>query len=222
MIAFINCRDRVTCLRTLIAWCERQPQLRIVLIDNASTYAPLLEFYRTTSHEVVRLPVNAGHTALWSAGVLHRYVAANERYIYSDPDVVPDGSCPADCIQHLSRLLDKYPHLGKIGLGLRIDDLPDRYCFKREVVRWEGRFWQRQIEPGLYDSSIDTTFALYDAAVREYRGDHGARTGPPYVARHLPWYLDSQKLDEEEIYYRVHARRDITSWNRDDFPEKLR
>lgn len=220
MIAFINCRDRVTCLRTLVTWFEQQPGVHVVLIDNASTYRPLLAFYRSTRHAVVRLRQNVGHTALWSAGVLGRFVKPGERFVYTDPDVVPDGGCPSDVLQHLGEILDRHPGLPKVGLGLRIDDLPDSYCFKPNVIRWEKRFWERAIEPGLYDAPVDTTFALYSG--RHNYDTDGARTGPPYLARHLPWYLDTANLDAEERYYREHARHDVTSWNRVELPPYLR
>ena len=223
MIAFVNCRDRVTCTRALVSWLERQPNIRIILIDNASTYAPLLAFYRSTKHEVVRLPSNVGHTALWNAGVLPRYVSnVNERYLYSDPDVVPAESCPPDTLAHLSRILDRHPRLAKVGLGLRIDDLPDRCAIKPNVIRWEKKFWTQAIEAGVYRAQVDTTFALYRNPAVGYCHEPAARTGPPYVARHTPWYIDSAHLDEEERYYRAHARLDITSWNRAELAKHLR
>ena len=55
---FINCRDRVTPLRDLVAWLERAGHQRIILVDNDSTYEPLLEFYEQSPHEVVRLGQN--------------------------------------------------------------------------------------------------------------------------------------------------------------------
>jgi len=197
---FVTVRDRVTCLKVLIDRLETLDDVGpIVLLDNASTYAPLLEYLAETPHEVVTLP-NLGNRALWIADV-HPELRRG-RFVLTDPDVIPD--CPDDALAVLGRVLDRHPELVKVGLGLRIDDLPS----EAEAVRaWESQFWLNALEPGVYDAGVDTTFALY-------RPDGGsaitpaARTGPPYVARHLPWY----QTDPEETYYRAHATPGISHW----------
>ena len=40
-----------------------------------------------------------------------------------------------------------YPGYKKAGFGLRIDDLPDHYRLKQEVIVWESRFWRRIVAP---------------------------------------------------------------------------
>ena len=42
---FIICRDMVTPLGDLVAWLERNGHQRLILVDNASTYPPLVEYY---------------------------------------------------------------------------------------------------------------------------------------------------------------------------------
>ena len=52
---FIVCRDRFTCLVGLLDWLESVGQAdEIYLLDNDSSYAPLLEFYEQTRHTVIR------------------------------------------------------------------------------------------------------------------------------------------------------------------------
>jgi hypothetical protein len=104
---------------------------------------------------------------------------------------------------------------------LRIDDLPDRYSFKREVQDWESQFWEHEIEHGVYRADIDTTFALYRPGTT-YSINRALRTGPPFVARHLPWYADSANLSEEELFYREHMSETVGNWNRDALPPGLR
>lgn len=213
---FINCRDRVSCLRRLVSWLEGAAGVeRIVLIDNDSTYAPLLDYYASSPHTVHRLGQNYGHVALWNAGVLSKF-GVTGRFVYTDPDVVPGDDCPKDAIEHLSRLLDRHPHLVKIGLGLRIDDLPDHYKFKQEVLRWESQFWRYAAGPGLFGAAVDTSFALYRS---QNNTGPAARTDHPYVARHESWYVNSAAIDDEERHYR--SRATCTHWSREELPPAL-
>ena len=223
---FINSRDRVTPLRELVEWCEHAGQTRIYLVDNDSTYPALRAYLASTPHTVIHLGRNLGHKALWESGVIQRH-ARGEFYVASDPDIVPSAGCPLDALAFFRRLLDRYSDRAKVGFGLKIDDLPKHYRFSRDVRNWEGQFWAREVEPGVYDAPIDTTFALHRPDT-----DFGApdvlpalarslRTGEPYVARHTAWYVNSRKPDAEERYYREHARSDVTHWNADELPLRL-
>ena len=164
---------------------------------------------------MIRLPHNLGHRAPFLSGVVQR--SFHDRFfIVSDPDVVPDESCPSDALLHFRALFDEFPEVHKVGFGLRIDDLPDHFALRDDVVRWEEQFWIDVAKPGVFHAAIDTTFAMYRPLEgRRHDVACSLRTGPPYVARHLPWYLDSSDLDEEESYYRKHADPTVTNWNRD-------
>jgi hypothetical protein len=214
---FIPVRDRLSTLLDLIAWLERAGQEEIWLIDNHSTYPPLVDYLDRTPHRVVRTWRNLGHRAAWLSGTVQRQ-AHGKHFIVSDPDVVPDPICPMDAIDHFRLLLDRHPELDKVGFGLRIDDLPDHYSLKEDVIDWEGKFWQDELEPSVYRAGIDTTFALYRPLDRRHDMMRAVRTGFPYVARHVPWYTDSTRLSEEDEYYRAHADRTISNWDRDELP----
>lgn len=216
----INCRDRVTALASLVGWLEKVGQDEIYLLDNDSSYPPLLEYYEKTPHEVIRLRENLGHLALWLSDALSDRLATAEYYVYTDPDIVPISECPPDALEFFAAVLDRHPWASKVGFGLRIDDLPEHYRFRNEVIRWERQFWAETIAPGLYRAPIDTTFALY----RKHSGhdlDRAIRTGYPYLARHLAWYIDSANPGEEEDYYREHARGDIIHWSAAVLPAYL-
>lgn len=212
---FIIVRDRIEPLRQLLDWLDRAGQREIWLIDNDSTYPPLVEFLAATQHRVLRFGRNWGHRAPWLTGTIQRN--ARDRYfVVTDPDVVPDSQCPLDALDHFRAILDRRPELHKVGFGLRIDDLPDSYALASDVVAWERVFWEQQIEPGLFAAPIDTTFALYRPSRRH--SETAARTGAPYLARHLPWYVDSSRLSDEDHYYREHADPLVTNWDRDQPP----
>ena len=216
----------MTPLAQLLEWLGRAGHRNIVILDNRSTYPPLLRFFeRLSGVRLVRLADNLGHMALWRSGALTQ-LGIETPFVYTDPDIVPDAGCPLDAVDHFARLLLRHGGPAKVGFGLKIDDLPDHYRHKQEVIDWESQYWAaaRQIRPGEYWAQIDTTFALhtpqapYDVP--------GIRTGPPYVARHLAWYADSADPDEEERYYRAHASPSVTTWTgaalREEMTAKIR
>lgn len=214
---FIPIRDRVEPLLLLIEWLELAQSTEIWLIDNASTYPPMLELLASTPHHVVRTGMNLGHRSPWLTGTVQR-VSRGRPFVVSDPDIVPDASCPLDAVDHFATILERHPDLHKVGFGLRIDDLPDHYPLASHVRSWEAQFWEKEIEPGLFSAPIDTTFALYRPLQGRHDVERAARTGFPYVAAHIPWYSDPHNLSEDEIYYRKCADPTISNWNRDVIP----
>lgn len=216
---FIIVRDLLTPLQQLVAWLERAGSERIVLVDNESTYPPMVEYLSATPHTVIRCGWNMGQRAPWLSGAVFE-LAPDEPYVVTDPDIVPDDECPLDAIEHFLELLDAHPGIQRVGFGLRIDDLPDHYGPKHDVVAWETPFWQQEIEPGLFSAAIDTTFAV--TRVSRPASVPSIRTGPPYVARHLPWYDDTAHPSDEILYYREHGDRALTHWTRPTIPGRER
>lgn len=223
---FINCRDRLEPLLALLSYLERAGQKEIYLLDNDSAYPPLLEYLAATPHRVIRLGRNVGRLSLWDASVLAE-LNVTGRFVFSDPDIVPDAECPLDAIEYFAEILDAYPDREKVGFGLKIDDLPDSYRFKNEVIVWESQFWERHLAPRLYDAAIDTTFALYRRPMphgfeRSLGFERSIRTGYPYVARHTPWYVDERSLSDDEAFYRERAEgSDVNHWSRATLPAWL-
>jgi hypothetical protein len=210
---FINCRDRVTPLRRLVAWLERAGCDELYLLDNDSTWEPLLEYYEATPHTVLRLGENYGKNALWQApGVFA--LTRGRRFVYSDPDVVPIEECPTDALERFDELLDRWS-LGKAGFGLRFKDIPDHYPHRDEVLIEERAYWQWPLERGAYLATIDTIFALYREEGTP-RPQAGIRTGFPYVARHDSWYVDFDDLSAEERHYQ--SRHSVVEGGPDALP----
>lgn len=214
---FIVCRDKVSPLLSLVNWLEGHGYENIVLVDNASTYPPLLEYFRRTPHEVVRLAENLGpQQSIWSTGVRDRY-ARRSHFVVTDCDVIPDSACPGDAVDYFHWALSRYPSFVKAGFGLRIDDLPESNELAETVVRWEHAFWTRRFARNLYEADIDTTFALYRPD-SEFALGPAIRTGKPYLARHQPWYVDSRNRSEEDVYYREHGDRLFAHWDLEGHP----
>lgn len=218
---FVICRDRVSPLKLIVKWLEEAEMTNIILIDNASAYPPLLEYYKKTPYQVIKTNKNIGHTVVWKEGFA-KTLFPGEFYIVTDPDVIPDEKAPKDSVKYFYELHKKYLHYQKIGFGLQIDNLPDHYSLKSHVIEWESQFWNNEIESNIFEAGIDTTFALYKPYTNHYTLHPSIRTGAPYTAKHLPWYTDSKKIDKEEAFYRLHASQNITSWNTDEILDRYK
>jgi hypothetical protein len=181
------------------------------LLDNDSTYPPLKEFLAACPYRVVYLERNLGHTALWQMNEMRKLIFQNW-FVYSDPDVIPVESCPLDAVGEFYRLLCRFPRFVKAGFGLRFDDLPPHYHLRSRVMEWEKNQYKEEIQPNVFEADIDTTFALYRPGTPYCYGP-AIRTLGKYQARHLAWYVDSEKPDAEEIFYRSHAVSSVTTWN---------
>ena len=209
----INNFNRLEYLNKLIESLEKRGYFNIYIIDNKSTYPPLLEYYKNCRYPVFRLDENVGYMAMWKTDVYDRF--KKSWYVYTDSDVVIDDDCPDDFMERFISVLKKYKNAQKVGFGIRIDNLPDQFRNKYGVIEHESRFWNNEVEESLYAASIDTTFALYRPFCGGPADDYHEtyRTGFPYVIHHLPWYVDSSAMTDEEIYY-ISNIKQSTHWSK--------
>jgi hypothetical protein len=196
----INVRDRLADLVAQLAWLEGAGYRNVLLLDNASSWPPLVEWLE---HEppglgikVMRLRANVGSRAPWLVDLPERA----GWFVYTDCDMVPTAACPVDLVEHLHTLLAAHPAKPKAGVGIFIDDAPqfrDRFreqLFHNAAERWLG---------DCFDAPVETTLALYRPGV-PFRFD-AVRSGRPYEARHLPFYREAAPT-AEDLYYLEHAR----------------
>lgn len=213
---FIVNFNRLETTRKLCGHIAKLHDATPIIVDNASTWSPLLDWYDCECEcEVIRLNENMGHHSVWTAGIIQRY--NTEFYVVTDSDLDIEG-VPLDC---LARLREPFAWPGKpiikSGLSLRIDDVPKS---QTDVLSWEPRFWKRPVPGGrFYWAQIDTTFAMYRGATPHWRcmqvvQAHSVRSAPPYTARHVPWHLDLKNLDEENANYFATAN-ESNSWRPD-------
>jgi len=210
---FINNYNRLNTLKKLIHSLEKRGYKNLHILDNQSTYPPLLHFYESTTYKVHLLKKNYGEKAFWKSGLWLKYMSSH--FVYTDSDVVPVEECPNDFLEYFFGLLKKYPHVHKVGFSLKINDLPDSFKNKQKVISWEENFFKNPIEKDVFIAPIDTTFALYRPYSKRGSRDGKTpmlRTGFPYQAKHLPWYIDSENLDEEEKYY-TNSLKSKTHWS---------
>ena len=210
---FINARDRLGVMKKLIDWLLDAGYRKLIILDNDSTYPPLLKYYseleKDSRIKIIRLGKNLGFKALWLSGVLEE-LKISTPYVYTDPDVLPIETCPKNFVETLMKLLDGNHELKKIGLGLVYEDITffdKENCKAHEKDFYEGTC----VGENLFYANIDTTFALY-SNTRHYSLRFSLRTTGDLRAYHLPWYFDYDNLPEDEKYYLEHAdKNSITS-----------
>lgn len=224
---FIISFNRLFCLKQLVNYLvELGFKKNIVIIDNASTYEPLLNYLSSVDVRVVRLSKNLGHLALWKCGLFDNELSSAP-FILTDCDVLPDKNCPRDFISLFYKRLLKDKNLTKVGFGLEITDLPEKYSRKKEVINWELRYWSNidEQDERFYKAWIDTTFAVYRPNIKPYMSAwwKSLRSNYPYIARHYPWYITDDMPTEiliEESFYQKHIK-DISSHWYSDSTKKL-
>ena len=208
----INNRNRFTFLKLMIDQLRSFGYKHIYILDNDSSYPPLLEYYKTVKANVIFLKQNVGYKALWETNVFEQF--KNKYYVYSDPDILLQKDCPKDFAYQLYVLLNKYSGKEKAGVALKIDDLPDFYINKQEAIKSESIYWTKQLEKDVYDAMVDTTLALYKPlAFGNAEECDAIRVGGKLAAQHLTWYLDSNHLSEEQLYYKSSIKQNTSVYS---------
>lgn len=211
---FVVVFNRLTTTKRLCEQLSRMDDVRVVIVDNKSTWPDLLDWYAECDYEVVRLAKNIGHHSPWTANLVQR--CGSPFYVVTDCDLDLEG-VPADLMAVLQQPLTSWHNPPvKSGVALRIDDLPE---WQTQVKEWESRFWRQRIVGDYYAAPIDTTLAMYRAntpvrIATKVAGVRAVRTAGPYTARHVPWYLDPTNLDEENANYFATANSS-NSWRPD-------
>ena len=208
----INNRNRLTFLKMMVDQLRSFGYKNIYVLDNDSSYPPLLEYYKTTSAKVIYLKENLGYMALWQSKAFDQF--KNGFYVYSDPDILMQDDCPKDFIYQLFKHLNDYTWKEKAGVALRIDDIPNHYKQKADINGWEKQNWEKQLKPDVYDALVDTTLALYKPlAFGNAEQCSAIRVGGKLTAKHLPWYINSDAISEEELFYKNTISKTSTYWS---------
>jgi hypothetical protein len=166
---------------------------KIIIMDNASTYQPMFEYYNEleaqdkNKYEIRRLTTNYGHNVCYQ--LIDTLPAV---FCMSDPDLELNGKMPINVIEHLFYISNTYS-CGKVGLAL---DISDHHNFLNEsfeslVYNIESNYWQNRIPTEhyeLYYAPIDTTFCLINRKYNYDLSQENIRVAGVFTAKHLPWY----------------------------------
>ena len=180
----------------------------VVIVDNGSTYEPLLEWYETHPCEVVMLPNSKiGNRAPWTHGIVDRY---EKYYVITDPDLGIETT-PDDTLQYLAEK-ENALSLGKIGLALDWSSVKlSSPCFDHCQGHEKRRYEHSRVRSNIrIDTVIDTTFALYSQRIFKVGGGCAQ---PPYSARHYMWELSNEDIakNNELLYYFKNTNRLFSS-----------
>src|SRR5690606_12768840 len=138
----LNNFNRLEPLKQLISWLTSlHTPVSIIILDNKSTYPPLLEYYESlkgNSIQVIKIDFNSG---LFGLSYFFRKLKRHDKIVISDCDLVPYIDTPKDALTKLSSLLDRFPEYNHVGMSLGIQDIPDCYPLKSLVLAWETKFW---------------------------------------------------------------------------------
>ena len=203
----INNFNRLTTTKKLADDLYKLGYTDIHILDNKSSYPPLLEWYNECPYKVERLDGNLGQLAVYNSGYINKFQGW---VAYSDSDIELNSSTPEGFIEKMVRVAEKYNKI-KAGLALRVDDIPDTTYGK--YVKWlESRYWKQELEPEVYNAHVDTTFSVIQ--VGQPFTYEAVRLAGNLTARHVPWYLDYEHLDQEEVYILQHSSSEFSTTKR--------
>ena len=210
--------NSITYLRNMLSALLGRGLRNIIVVDNASTFPPFLDYLSRIGSDVnvIRLNQNRGPHDLFmdrkNYGMLPQY------FCLTDPDLEFNPNLPEDFLAELAALTEEY-RVGKAGFAL---DLSDHSLMRDEVFEiegskyriweWEARFWKQPVGrtsagDQVYSARIDTTFAVYNKKYFD-PADHAkaVRVAGRFTCRHLPWYRDTRLSKDEEDFYRANER----------------
>jgi hypothetical protein len=209
---YINNCNWLTSTRAIADFFASIPGATPIIVDNGSTYPPLVEWYESECpYRVIRLGSNVGHYAPWRCGAelsleAHGTIFGSAYYAVTDSDL-SFADCPPDVLDVLISGLAAYPDCVKAGVSLELRDIPGNSIAGQAVKEWEEQFWRNRRDDRFFEADIDTTFAVYRAGARWGKC---LRSDRPYTARHLPWHITGETLTDEQRYYL--ARATIGHW----------
>lgn len=208
----INNRNRLTTTKRLVADLNNLGYTDIYILDNASTYEPLLEWYRQCPATVEYIGRNMGHKALWEYGILNMFKKC-PFVVYTDSDIELNSATPAGFIEQMVGIAGD-TGVEKVGLAIRIDDIPPTPANQR-VYNIERRYWANKVDHPtheVYEAIVDTSFCIVRPDSSYNWSTKAVRVAGNLTCTHRPWYLDYDNLDAEEQYVFGHADKKFCSY----------
>ena len=219
---FIICRDRLYYLQMLVSQLHYLGYFNLIVVDNNSTYQPLLSYYKEKLLWVIHLAANLGNEISKVLGRLYwnhsmpmtEYIGHfGNRFVLTDSDILFESTVPRNWLQHFWEIMDRQG-ANTVGAALRLDDIPEHYAARTQVWQHECEFWRErnlvQGEKHVLHAAIDTTMALRRLEPLKRSSAPCLRVAGPYTAKHLPWYEDSRWLLPDVAYARKNRERGHT------------
>lgn len=205
MPVLINNYNRTHTLNQMVEWLlSLEDEVAIIIVDNQSDYPPLLEYYDNIKHPNVQAVLLNFNSYKHGIEYLANQLVHHDKFMMSDPDLIPYPDTPKDIISHISRLMDKYPNYNHIGPSLEILDIPDDIPVKQKVVKHESQFWSphaEKLNDEAYVANIDLTLAMYRKSSKYMALGPSLRTDRPYTVQHIDWYVKEEDYTDDFRYY---------------------
>lgn len=203
----LNNFNRLSTTKKLADDLSKLGYTNIHILDNNSTYSPLLDWYEHCPYKVELLGKNYGQLAVYNSDYINKFTGW---VAYSDSDIELNPNTPRGFVEKMQDTAENY-NAPKVGLALRIDDLPTtRYGLY--VKSEEQKFWLYSVEHQIYKAWVDTTFSII--RVGQPFTYEALRVGGDFTAKHIPWYLNYDNLSEEEKYYIEHSDSQFSTTKR--------
>lgn len=210
--------------------CERiQENItdNIVILDNNSSFEPMIDFLNNCKFRTIRFNKNHGHK-VYELEEVKKDIGSI--FLLTDPDIEISKSVDGKIIEKMIELSELYK-IRKIGLALEINSDEIREDIKYQdgktfwtIKEWERRYWTNRVanqELEMYWADVDTTFCLVNNNYADKPNNWPyIRLAGEYTSKHIPWYKNWQQIlmpGEYEAY--LYGNR-CTNWckksNHDD------
>ena len=141
---FIIGWNQVTYIKQMVEQLERHTT-DICIIDNGSTFAPLLDYYaKEFPYTLLRQDKNYGHN-VWAEAHIQRI--AGMVFAITDPDLQFHPRLPDNMLEILAEISERL-HANRTGMSLVIhgDDFRSHIsAFDMSIQQWESNFWKSPI-----------------------------------------------------------------------------
>jgi hypothetical protein len=214
---YIVAFNRIAGLNFALDFVEKSTlPLKPIILDMGSTWPSFLEYRDSLGIEVIKYPFGMCPHDLWTSGEIKRLGVGP--FFLSDGDIDFRES-PSNTFLELMRISEEYPWFPKIGLSLKISDIPDDIEGQR-VKAWEEDNWKISFREGVYLCGTDTTIAYYPRRESTFYYRPSLRLGGEYTVVHYPWYERDETPTEESAVYRLIAKSHISTTLRMLFPTR--
>ena len=194
--------NQLTYIKLMVTQLEKYTN-DIIIIDNNSSYSPLIEYYRSEyKYTLLKQKENYGHK-VYEKNFMNKIVG--DMYILTDPDIEFNKEMPDNWIESLVKI-SNYFQAEKTGLALLYDapDIrTDCICFGKNIYDWESQYWiykfyYKNFE--IYSAALDTSTCLVN---KQNKNSGHYRVAGNFLAKHLPWHKNFEKnipKDEYDCY----------------------
>ena len=167
---------------------------KIIIIDNASFYPKLIEYYDVidnkqfgkTNVKIIRMDKNYGHCVFYHEDI---WKQLPKYFVLTDPDLQYNQNMPQNFLQILAAYTVKNKCKSALDLKSNPSELDNSICY----------------EP--YKKYTDTTFSLYNKKYN-YKGKHfdAMVFNKIFDCVHIPWILNfKEKLQDDEYEYMING-----------------